>query len=131
MRAVPLLLRTLSGLRRSFRKLSPILRPAGAIDENPFFLRPEVLFAESATKVFSRAVWFLLFLTGHSIALALCRLPSLVCSTIATSSAPVAFSLVATAAENRLNLRHSARVYELLLAAAPHLSKNLPTHYPS
>jgi hypothetical protein len=38
---------------------------------------------------------------------------------------------VATAAENRLNLRHSARVYELLLAAAPHLSKNLPTHLPS
>src|SRR6266403_3973568 len=33
MRAVPLLLRTLSGLWRPFRKLSPILRPAGAIDE--------------------------------------------------------------------------------------------------
>jgi hypothetical protein len=56
MRAVPLLLRTVSGLRRPFRKLSPILRPAGAIDENPFFLRTEVLFAEPATKVFSRAV---------------------------------------------------------------------------
>jgi hypothetical protein len=92
MRAVPLLLRTVSGLRRPFRKLSPILRPAGAIDENPFFLRTEVLFAESAAKVFSRAVWFLLSPTGHSIVLALCRLPSLVCSTIATSSAPVAFS---------------------------------------
>jgi hypothetical protein len=92
MRAVPLFLRTLSGLWRPFRKLSPILRPAGAIDENPFFLRTEVLFAESATKVFSRAVWFLLSPTGHSIALALCRLPSLVCSTIATNSAPVAFS---------------------------------------
>jgi hypothetical protein len=38
--------------------------------------------------------------------------------------------LVATAAENRLNLRHSARDLRVLLAATPHLSKNLPAQYP-